>query len=98
MQTIPTFTDLKFHSFGKMREAGLSMTLCTDNRTVSNTTVSDEILKAVETFNIEFKELKDIIAYGFKRSFYPGTYLEKRNYVRQVLDCYEAAEKKFKKK
>jgi len=98
MQTIPDFTDLRAHSFGKMREAGLSVTLCTDNRTVSNTTATDEILKAVETFDINHKQLKDIIAYGFKRSFYPGTYLEKRNYVRQVLDAYEAAEKLFKKK
>jgi adenosine deaminase len=96
MQTIPALADLKSHSFGKMREAGLSVTLCTDNRTVSNTTATDEVLKAVETFDINFKELKDIIAYGFKRSFYPGTYLEKRNYVRQVLDNYEAAEKLFK--
>jgi adenosine deaminase len=98
MQTIPAFTDLRSHSFGKMREAGLSVTICTDNRTVSNTTASDEILKAVETFDIKLKELKDLIAYGFKRSFYPGTYLEKRNYVRQVLDTYETAEKQFKKK
>jgi adenosine deaminase len=96
MQTIPALADLKSHSFGKMREAGLSVTLCTDNRTVSNTTATDEVLKAVETFDINLKELKDIIAYGFKRSFYPGTYLEKRNYVRQVLDNYEAAEKQFK--
>ncbi len=98
MQTIPAFNDLRSHSFGKMRDAGLSVTLCTDNRTVSNTTATDEILKAVETFDINLKELKDIIAYGFKRSFYPGTYLEKRNYVRQVLDTYERAEKLFNKK
>jgi adenosine deaminase len=96
MQTIPLFTELKHHSFGRMREAGLSVTLCTDNRTVSNTTVTDEILKAVETFAITGKELKSIIAYGFKRSFYPGTYVKKRSYVRQVLDAYEAAEKQFK--
>jgi len=96
MQTIPNFKDLKHHSFRKMREAGLSVTICTDNRTVSNTTVTDEMLKAVETFDIKSKELKDIIAYGFKRSFYPGTYLKKRNYVRQVLDAYEATEKTFK--
>jgi adenosine deaminase len=96
MQTIPEFKDLKEHSFGKMREAGLSVTLCTDNRLVSNTTVTDEIMKAVETFDISSKELKNLIAYGFKRSFYPGTYLKKRNYVRQVLDAYEAVEKLFK--
>ena len=95
MQTIPDFKELKEHSFGKMREAGLSVTFCTDNRLVSSTTVTDEIMKAVETFDIPAKELKNLIAYGFKRSFYPGTYLEKRNYVRQVLDCFEATEKKF---
>jgi adenosine deaminase len=96
MQTIPNFTDLKHHSFGKMREAGLSVTICTDNRTVSNTTVTKEMLKAIETFDIKAKELKDLIAYGFKRSFFPGTYAKKRNYVRQVLDAYEATEKLFK--
>jgi adenosine deaminase len=96
MQTIPDFKDLKHHSFGKMRDAGLSVTLCTDNRLVSNTTVTDEIMKAVETFDIGSKELKNLVAYGFKRSFFPGTYLKKRNYVRQVLDAYEATEKQFK--
>jgi adenosine deaminase len=95
MQTIPEFKELKDHSFGKMREYGLSVTLCTDNRLVSSTTVTNEILKAVETFDIAPKELKNLIAYGFKRSFYPGTYLEKRNYVRRVLDAFEAVEKKF---
>ncbi|MCP5104499.1 MAG: adenosine deaminase family protein [bacterium] len=95
MQTIPQFKDLKEHSFGKMREAGLSVTLCTDNRLVSSTTVTDEILKAVETFDISVKELKNLVAYGFKRSFFPGTYVEKRNYVRRVLDSFEAVEKQF---
>jgi adenosine deaminase len=95
MQTIPEFKELKDHSFGKMREYGLSITLCTDNRLVSSTTVTNEILKAVETFDIAPKELKNLIAYGFKRSFYPGTYLEKRNYVRKVLDVFEAVEKQF---
>lgn len=96
MQTIPDFTNLKDHSFGKMREKALSVTLCTDNRTVSNTTVTNEIMKAVETFDIGAKELKSMIAYGFKRSFFPGTYIEKRSYVRRVLDTFEAIEKDFK--
>jgi len=96
MQTIPDFKELKEHSFGNMLEAGLSVTFCTDNRLVSNTTVTDEILKAVETFNIDSKTLKNLVAYGFKRSFFPGTYLEKRNYVRRVLDSFESVEKQFK--
>ncbi|MCK4765977.1 MAG: adenosine deaminase family protein [Candidatus Aminicenantes bacterium] len=95
MQTIPDIKNLKDHSFGKMKKAGLSVTFCTDNRTVSSTTVTNEIMKAVEAFDITPKELRNFVAYGFKRSFYPGTYLEKRAYVRRVLDCYEATEKKF---
>lgn len=96
MQTLPAIKELKNHSFGKMKKAGLSVTFCTDNRTVSNTTVTDEIMSAVEAFDISPKELKNFVAYGFKRSFFPGTYLEKRSYVRKVLDYYEKLEKQFK--
>ena len=49
----------------KMTKAKLSVTFCTDNRTVSSTTVSDEIAKAVEAFPLGSKELKDIVIYGF---------------------------------
>jgi hypothetical protein len=30
--------------------------------------------------------VRDILIYGFKRSFYPGGYLEKRDYVRDVIN------------
>jgi len=95
LQTNPEIRDLSRHSFGKMRRARLSATFCTDNRTVSATTVSDEILKAVETFDIGPKELRDFVVYGFKRSFYPGSYLAKRKYVRQIIEHYEKIEKRF---
>ncbi|MBI4366783.1 MAG: adenosine deaminase family protein, partial [Deltaproteobacteria bacterium] len=36
--------------------------------------------------------LKDIIIYGFKRSFSALPYAEKRAYVRKVIDYYEAIE------
>jgi adenosine deaminase len=92
LQTNPGIENLLEHSFMKMRDAKLSVTFCTDNRTVSNTTVTDELVKAVKTFDIDTEELRKYVVYGFKRSFYPGTYLQKRNYVRQVFDYYEALE------
>jgi len=86
-QTVPELAaDLRLHPFGEMRKRRLSTTFCTDNRLVSNTTVSNEIERAVEAFELTDREVRDILIYGFKRSFFPGTYLEKRAYVREAID------------
>jgi adenosine deaminase len=95
LQTNPAIRDLAHHSFRLMRKAKLSATFCTDNRTVSRTTVSAEILKAVRTFHITPHELKNFIIYGFKRSFFPGTYIKKREYTHQIIDYYEKIEKRY---
>lgn len=86
LQTMPKFQSLQDHPFKKMLEARLSATLCTDNRLISRTTVSREVELAIQAFDIGPKELGDLLIYGFKRSFFPGPYLEKRAYVRQVID------------
>ena len=86
-QTVPELAaDLRRHPFAEMRRRRLSTTFCTDNRLVSRTTVSREIGRAVEAFELSAREVRDILIYGFKRSFFPGTYLEKRAYVRKVID------------
>jgi len=93
LQTNPNMKSLSEHTFRRLRNARLSTTICTDNRTVSNTTVTKEIMLAVQHLEIDRHDLKSIIVYGFKRSFMPGTYLEKRAYVRQIIDFYEQIEK-----
>ncbi|HEY8232202.1 MAG: adenosine deaminase [Vicinamibacterales bacterium] len=86
-QTVPELSDdLRKHPFGEMRRRRLSTTFCTDNRLVSHTTVSHEIARAVEAFALTPQEVRDSLIYGFKRSFFPGTYLEKRAYVRQAIN------------
>ena len=86
-QTVPELADdLRRHPFAEMRRRRLSTTFCTDNRLVSHTTVSHEIARAVEAFALTPQEVRDSLIYGFKRSFYPGTYLEKRAYVRQAIN------------
>lgn len=86
-QTVPELADdLRRHPFAEMRKRRLSTTFCTDNRLVSNTTVTNEITRAVAAFGMSSSEVRDSLIYGFKRSFFPGTYLEKRAYVRQVID------------
>ncbi|TAH35129.1 MAG: adenosine deaminase family protein [Planctomycetota bacterium] len=95
LQTIPELRSLRDHPFRRMRAHRLSATFCTDNRLVSRTTVSGEILKAVRAFRLSSKELGDLLIYGFKRAFYPGPYLEKRAYVRQVLDYRDRVFQEF---
>ena len=94
LQTSPQIGDIRTHSFSRMLENNLSVTLCTDNRLVSHTDICREYRLALDNFAISPRMLKDIIAYGFKRSFYYHSYREKRAYVRKVLDYYEKLEKK----
>ncbi|OFZ55945.1 MAG: adenosine deaminase [Bdellovibrionales bacterium RIFOXYC1_FULL_54_43] len=98
LQTNPSIGDISKHQFAKMLEAKLSTTLCTDNRTVSKTSVTKEITLAMKNFNLKGDALKDLLVYGFKRSFFPGTYAEKRKYVRGVIDRYELVEKEYNKR
>jgi adenosine deaminase len=92
MQTSPDLQEVRNHSLAKMLERNMSLTFCTDNRLVSNTTVSDEIRLALDNFRITPKQLKNFIIYGFKRSFHYKPYADKRRYVRQVIDHYESIE------
>lgn len=95
LQTSPALKSITEHSVRQMLDHKLSLTFCTDNRLVSHTSVVKELTLALENFDIQPDQLKDIIAYGFKRCFYYHPYSMKRKWVRQVIDYYETLEKKF---
>ncbi len=95
MQTNPELTDITQHSFKKMLDRRVAATFCTDNRLISNTTVSKEWRLALDNFDFNNKTLKDYIAYGFKKNFYPGSYVEKREYARDVMRYYDKIAKKY---
>jgi len=95
LQTNPNLKSLADHAFKDMRQMRLSTTICTDNRLMSHTTVTDEYIKAIQHFNLTAKELRNIVIYGFKRSFFPGSYIDKRAYVRSIIDYYERVESAF---
>jgi len=86
MQTLPALKSLKSHPFARMLSERISVTLCTDNTLVSRTTITEEYQKAIAAFKIDPSVLRHLLVYGFKRCFFPGSYIEKRTYVRQVLD------------
>ncbi len=94
IQTNPLLTNIKEHKFKDMLENRMATTICTDNRLVSNTTVTDEYRLAVDNFDIPLKRLKDIVAYGFKKSFYPGSYVEKRQHAKVVMHYFDKVAKK----
>ncbi|MCE2928077.1 MAG: adenosine deaminase family protein [Candidatus Caenarcaniphilales bacterium] len=90
LQTLPLLAnDVKNHSLNKMLAAGLSVAICTDNRLVSNTTVTKELLLAHDSCGFSPKTLKKIIMYGIKRGFFPGTYLEKKKYIDDASRYYD---------
>lgn len=95
LQTAPDLKQVSDHSLGRMLDNKLSVSFCTDNRLVSHTTVTNEIQLALSNFDISPKQLKNIIVYGFKRSFSFKPYPEKREYVRQVIDYYERLESEY---
>ena len=92
LQTLPHMKSIAKHPLRKMLDHSLSVSICTDNRLVSNTTVTREIMLAVEHLKMSPRELRNVVVAGFKGSFFPGDYTAKRAYVRQAIDRYEQLE------
>lgn len=88
LNTMPEL-QLENHAVRKMLDARISVSLATDNRLVSNTDMVTELQLAVETFKLTPKQLREIVITGFKRSFFHGPYIERREYVRTVMDHYD---------
>ncbi len=95
LQTIPTIETAAQHPLRQMLEANLSVSICTDNRLVSRTTVTDELQLACDNLPITPARLRNIILAGFKGSFFPGSYSEKRTLVRQISKRYEELEAQY---
>lgn len=73
---------LKEHPFREYFRLGLRVTLNTDNRLISATTVSRELALASRAFRLNPYEMKRIIINGFKSSFLP--YAQKARMLREV--------------
>jgi len=70
------------HPFGYYFRQGLRVTLNTDSRLVSATTVSQEFALAARAFRLSPYEIKRIVIMGFKSSFLP--YAQKARVLRDV--------------
>jgi adenosine deaminase len=95
LQTVPQMRRFSDHPLQQMLAHSLSVSINTDNRLVSHTTSCRELELAATHFNIQRHEFRNLVIAGFKGSFFPGTYTEKRAYVRRVIDRYEALEREL---
>lgn len=95
LQTLPEIKSVAKHPVKEMIKRGLSVSIATDNRLVSNTSVSKELELLAKNIPLTHKEFKNIVIAGFKGSFFPGTYMERRAFVRQVINRYDELEKKY---
>jgi adenosine deaminase len=83
--------DLKSHPLKLYFDLGLRVTVNTDNRLITDTSVSKELWLAHTELGIPFEDMKSIITAGFKSSFRP--FHEKQAALRRVtaeLSRYDA--------
>jgi adenosine deaminase len=79
-QATPSFEE---HPFREYLELGVRVTLNTDNRLVSRTTMTDELDRAVSTFDLGPMDVRQVLMNGFKSAFVP--YREKGTLLRRAV-------------
>lgn len=68
---------------------GLRVTINTDNRLITDTTVTDELLLANRIFGLSMFEIKQLIMNGFKSMFQP--YAVRKKFLQEMRDELELA-------
>ncbi len=89
LQTIPTIRTLKDHPMQRMIDHGLSVSVSTDNRLISHTSVTRELSLCAQQLDLTHSQFRDLVLAGFKRSFFPGAYSKKRDFVRRAINLYD---------
>ena len=82
-----TVSSISKHPFKYYINEKVRVTLNTDNRLISNTSLSNEYEIAINNFNLNENEIRTIIINGFKSAFLPHN--KRRELIRQVTDELE---------
>ncbi|MFN2433105.1 MAG: adenosine deaminase [Gemmatimonadota bacterium] len=80
---------LAAHPLRRYFDEGLRVTVNTDSRLISQTTVTDELLRAHAELGFTWPEIKKLVLNGFKSAFLP--YAERRALLGQVSAELDAA-------
>jgi adenosine deaminase len=76
--------DLASHPIKLYKNLGLRVTVNTDNRLVTDTTVSKELWHCHKSLGFTMQDLKQVILSGFKSAFLP--FHVKQQYLRRVSE------------
>jgi adenosine deaminase len=68
--------DLASHPIGALHRSGVSVTLSTDDRTVTRTTLTDEMVQTARAVGLTDDELAAIALNGFRRAFAPPVVMQ----------------------
>jgi adenosine deaminase len=68
--------ELATHPLAALHRAGVSVTLSTDDRTVSNTTLTEEMARTAAALRLTAEELAAIAVNAFRRAFGPRSVLD----------------------
>lgn len=82
-----SISSLKLHPFPEYLNNHLRVTLNTDNRLISNTTLTNEYQTAIKEYNLNPQDIRTIIINGFKSIFLP--HQERRILIKNIVDELE---------
>ncbi|HRX76026.1 MAG: adenosine deaminase [Candidatus Cloacimonetes bacterium] len=83
-------SNIKSHPIDFYIDYGLRVTINTDNRTISDTSVTDEYMLAIDKLGLDYSTVKNVILNGFKSAFMP--YKERVRLINQTLKDIEDIE------
>ncbi len=69
-------SELATHPLAALHRAGVSVTLSTDDRTVSNTSLTDEMARTATALRLSARELADVALNAFRRAFGPRSVVD----------------------
>ena len=69
-------SELATHPLADLHRAGVSVTLSTDDRTVSNTSLTEEMARTATALRLSARELADVALNGFRRAFGPRSVVD----------------------
>ena len=76
--------DFKSHPLKFYFDFGIRVTINTDNRLITDTTVTTELQRAVETFDLDIWQVRQIVINGFKSAFLP--FHERQALLRRISE------------